>query len=69
MKWIKIIPKLQTHLHDKNVSLFTTAVAEFKMSRLIFPQRKFVIEFMMKHDSIKDCRIQFNNKYPASDKY
>ena len=41
-----MIPKLQTHIQEKNVSLFPTAVAEFKMSRLTLPQRNFVIELI-----------------------
>ena len=57
------MPKLQTHIHDKNVSLFPTAVAEFKISRLTLQQRKFVIEFIMKHDSRKYCKIQFNKTF------
>ena len=58
-KWIQIIPKLQRHIHDKNVSLFPTAVVEFKMSRLTLPQRKFLIVFIMKHDASKDF-VGFN---------
>ena len=46
-----------------NVTVFPTAVTEFKMSRLILSQRIFVIEFMIKHDSNKDCRIQFNKTF------
>ena len=57
-KWIQVIPKHQTHIHDKNVSLFPTAIAEFKMLHLILLQRKFVIEFMIKHDSNKVCRFK-----------
>ena len=34
-------------MHDKNVSLFPTAVAEFKMSRLTLPRKKLVIEFII----------------------
>ena len=56
---IKIIPKLQTNIDDKNVSLFPTAVAEFKMLRLTLPQRKFVIEFMMKHIQVKIVDFNF----------
>ena len=37
---------------------FPTAVAEFKMSRQTFPERKSMIEFMIKHDPSKDCRIE-----------
>ena len=39
-KWIEILRKPYTHIHDTNVSLFPTAVAEFKMSRLTLPQKK-----------------------------
>ena len=41
-KWIEIIRKFQTHIHDKNVILFPTAVAEFKMSRLTLRQRNLL---------------------------
>ena len=48
----KVVGELrhQTHFYEKIENLFPTAVAEFKMSRLTLPQRKFVIEFIMKHD-------------------
>ena len=46
-KWMQIIPKHQTHIHDENISLFPTAVAEFEMSHLTLQQRKVVIEFMI----------------------
>ena len=62
-KWMQIISKYQTHYQDWNVSLFPTAVAEFKLPRLTIPQRKFEIEFMMKHDSSKNCRIQLNKTF------
>ena len=56
---MKIIPKFQTHIHDEIVSLFPNAVAEFKMLRLTMPQRKFVIEFMMKHIQVKIVDFNF----------
>ena len=42
-KWIKNIPKLHTHIHGKNMSLFPTAIAEFKMLRLTLPQKKILL--------------------------
>ena len=33
------------------------------MSRLTLPQINFVIEFIMKHDSSKYCRIQFDKTF------
>ena len=66
-KWIKMIHLLQIHIHDKNVcknvTRFPTVVAKFKMSYLTLSKRKFVIEFIMKHDSSKDCRIQFDKTF------
>ena len=59
---MKIILELQIHIHDKNVSLFPTAVAEFKISHY-YAQRNFVIAFMIKPDSSKDCRIQLNKTF------
>ena len=49
-KWLKVILKLQTHIHDKNMSLFSAAVVKLKISRLTLSQKKIVIEFMIKYD-------------------
>ena len=56
-------PQTSTHIHDTNVSLFLTAIADFKMSRLSLQQRIFVIEFWIKHDKIKDCKIPFHEAF------
>ena len=44
------------------MSLFPSAVAEFKISDQILPQRKFVI-MSYNHDSNKDCMIKFNKRF------
>ena len=41
-RYAVFIPKRHTYIHDKNLSLFPTAVAEFRMSRLTVPQRKLL---------------------------
>ena len=62
-KWRTIIPKLQTHINDKYGSRFQTAVVKLKMSRLTLLPRKYMIEFITKHDSSKDCMIQFDKTF------
>ena len=53
-----MICKLRTDIHDEYVP---TTVTGFRMSRLSLPQRKFVIEFTIKQDSLgNDFTIQFN---------
>ena len=62
-KWITIITKLQTHINDKYGRILQTAVAKLKMSRLTLLPRKYMIEFITKHDSSKDCMIQFDKTF------
>ena len=56
-------PQTSNTYSNYHVSLFPTAGAEFKLLRLILSQRKFAIELMMKHDSSKGCRNQFNKTF------